>query len=277
MKNKTSEDAVSNIQNKITNSTSITDLNSIQKEITSKLGKEFSTSKGNVLSSLLTQQKTIITNNNISALANHVDFDLDREPNTNSSIINDKFSEVKDGTFGGDEDKQKVWKTLSKSEKSKVIALAQQQATQVQSEIRFRQFEKNNQIRENNETIFNDNLSSALDGTLTFDKIKKLEFQGSGGATLRNNLQTILMKNVDGNFSDETAPVVYRQIFEKIVSREVRSINDKFLIEGETQAKSILERDDIDNTTFRTLVSDINSFQNLTQQRFKIIWRIFRR
>ena len=69
------------------------------------------------------------------------------------------------------------------------------------------------------------------------------------------------MKNVDGNFSDETAPVVYRQIFEKIVSREVRSINDKFLIEGETQAKSILERDDIDNTTFRTLVSDINSFQ----------------
>ena len=261
MKNKTSEDAVSQIQNKITNSTSITDLNTIQKEITSKSGKEFSTSKGNVLSSLLTQQKTIITNNNISALANHVDFDLDREPNTNSSIINDKFSEVKDGTFGGDEDKQKVWKTLSESEKSKVIALAQQQATQVQSEIRFRQFEKNNQIRENNETIFNDNLPAALDGTLTFDKIKKLEFQGSGGATLRNNLQTILMKNVDGNFADETAPVVYRRIFEKIVSREVRSINDKFLIEGETQAKSILERDDIDNATFRTLVSDINSFQ----------------
>jgi len=261
LKNKTSEDAVSNIQNKITNSTSITDLNLIQKEITSKSGKQFSTSKGNVLSSLLTQQKTIITNNNISALANHVDFDLDREPNTNSSIINDKFSEVKDGTFGGDEDKQKVWKTLSESEKSKVIALAQQQATQVQSEIRFRQFEKNNQIRENNETIFNDNLPAALDGTLTFDKIKKLEFQGSGGATLRNNLQTILMKNVDGNFADETAPIVYRRIFEKIVSREVRSINDKFLIEGERQAKSILERDDIDNATFRTLVSDINSFQ----------------
>lgn len=261
LKNKTSEDAVSKIQNKITNSASITDLNTIQKEITSKSGKEFSTSKGSVLSTLLTQQKTIITNNNISALGNHVNFNLDREPNTNSSIINDKLLEVKNGTFDGDEDKQNIWKTLSESEKGKVIALAEQQATQVESEIRFRQFEKNNQIRNNNETIFNDNLSAALDGTLTFDKIKKLEFQGSGGATLRNNLQTILMKNVDGNFANETAPVVYRRIFEKIVSREVRSINDKFTIEGEREAKSILQRNDIDNTTFRTLVNDINSFQ----------------
>ena len=166
------------------------------------------------------------------------------EDSTTSQLVND-YQEIVDGTFNGNVDLIKKWQKLPKANKDAIIEFARTKRRTNTSEINNRQTaflnENKQEAINKNQKLFND--SDFLE-TIDLLKINQVFGDPTNAYELdaKNQITELSTKVGQEEFNNVNEYYKNFKIQKKILSGEVKDHITKFILPGETEAKSITER-----------------------------------
>ena len=166
------------------------------------------------------------------------------EDSTTSQLVDD-YQEIVDGTFNGNIDLIKQWQKLPKADKAAIIDFAKTKRRDNTSELNNRQtaFLNENKQKAVNEYTKLFNNSDFLE-TIDLLKINEVFGDPTNAYELDSKNQIIDLSTKVGQEEFNNVNEYYKnfEIQKKILSGEVKDHITKFILPGETEAKSITER-----------------------------------
>lgn len=225
----TSVDAITEIENKIKTSKILTQ-----------------TQKTTQLSRLKTKETAII-NNTISEIVSSASIKQDFEGTDEDIVLSEaealtNINAYLKGDFSSNARAGEKYKSLSVKDQSRVreglIALRKNE----QIQIKWSENRRDEMRDENINNIVNDSTPKILTGQMSAKEIYNLNLPGTKGLAAKNTLLTIAENIVENKLPTKTDLTTYAFIEDAIANNIVTSPTQKFKVEGDTQALSLIER-----------------------------------
>jgi hypothetical protein len=220
----------------------------------------------NKLSDFKIKAKAAYTSNTIVSLLDYMPLDLERS-DADTELL---FSEANKGTFGGNESLQAQFKSLDAEGQLQFRNTLGSRRQQIKAEI---QWKRNNDIFAEQQAN-KQNYEAAYQGILSVDEngfqygisdIESMEWIGAEGVRLKESLIGLVVKREEGNLPTDAGLAMYDAIYDKTIKKEIKSVTEPFLLKGETEAVSILDRigqDGIGTNQFNILNTNVNNRNN---------------
>ena len=196
----------------------------------------------------LTQKSTLLTAANATILSNNTAFftsGMELTADTTSKDILEEYEAIINQTFNGDVDKIEKWQTLSDSDKSVIITEAKKIRRTNTSEISNRNTAILNEQKDESINKYRDffNDSKALE-TLDLLKINKVfgEPKNLYEQEAKSQIVELSTKIGEKEFSNVNNYYKNFNIQKAILSGQVTDHVTPFILDGETEAKSITQR-----------------------------------
>ena len=196
----------------------------------------------------LTQKSTLLTAANATILSNNTAFftsGMELTADTTSKDILEEYEAIINQTFNGDVDKIEKWQTLSDSDKSVIITEAKKIRRTNTSEISNRNTAILNEQKDESINKYRDffNDSKALE-TLDLLKINKVfgEPKNLYEQEAKSQIVELSTKIGEKEFSNVNNYYKNFNIQKAILSGQVTDHITPFILDGETEAKSITQR-----------------------------------
>jgi len=208
----------------------------------------------NKLSDFKIKAKAAYTSNTIVSLLDYMPLDLERS-DADTELL---FSEANKGTFGGNENLQAQFKSLDAEGQLQFRNTLGSRRQQIKAEITWGR--QNSQFQENvaNEEVYMDAYQGIFDGSVGINDLDAMPWQGKTGNEMKDQLKNLVVLRIAGELPTDNGLEQYNKIFDKVVKKNILSTTEPFLLPGETEAKSIIQRTGgLDGLGF-------NQFQNLS-------------
>lgn len=231
-------------QSQIRNATSVEELKRIEKNVQSET--RFEAPDQAVLFSQIDNMETELENNQIAAVASHIDVDNIGEDDFATVEAEEvKLGKARSGDFGANQDAQAIWDASDNATRKKMITAMEDNLAAARRTLTFKQGQADRKINEANDEVFSNNIESVRKGGMSLEQIDDLEFQGESGEKLRQQMRVAAISAVS------TAPLTTSNlrkdflISNKVMSGQITSITQKFTLPDETKPLSILERQNV--------------------------------
>ena len=208
----------------------------------------------NKLSDFKIKAKAAYTSNTIVSLLDYMPLDLERS-DADTELL---FSEANKGTFGGNENLQAQFKSLDAEGQLQFRNTLGSRRQQIKAEITWGR--QNSQFQENvaNEEVYMDAYQGIFDGSVGINDLDAMPWQGKTGNEMKDQLKNLVVLRIAGELPTDNGLEQYNKIFDQVVNKEILNVTSPFLLPGETEAKSIIQRTGgLDGLGF-------NQFQNLS-------------
>jgi hypothetical protein len=170
---------------------------------------------------------------------------LEIEENSTADSIFESYKEIENQTFGGDVEKIKLWQNLSKFERTKIIDYAKKVRSQNISEINNRNTAELNQKKDESINTYRSLIESTQGlNTLNLLKINQLFGEPKNDYERSSKSQIVELSTKIGQKEFSNFNNYYKNfnIQKGILTGEIKDHITPFLLDGETEAKSITER-----------------------------------
>ena len=263
----TSVDAITEIENKIKTSKILTQ-----------------TQKTTQLSRLKTKE-TAIVNNTISEIVSSASIKQDFEGTDEDIVLSEaealtNINAYLKGDFSSNARAGEKYKSLSVKDQSRVrqdlVALRKNE----QIQIKWSENRRDEMRDENINNIVNDSTPKILTGQMSAKEIYNLNLPGTKGLAAKNTLLTIAENIVENKLPTKTDLTTYAFIEDAIANNIVNSPTQKFKVEGDTQALSLIERlssekGSISFDNYKILTGDIAKVKTTTGAKNLTIFKNF--
>ena len=168
------------------------------------------------------------------------------------------FLQADSGNFGGDENKKVLLDSLDAEGKLKFSQALSQRKSEIKAEISWDR--QNTAFKENvaNEAVYMGAYQGIFNGTVGIDDLNGMNWQGVTGSAMKDQLKLLVVSRANGQLPTDGSLTQYNKIFDQVVNKEILDVTSPFLLQGETEAKSIIQRTGgLDGLGF-------NQFQNLS-------------
>ena len=210
--------------------------------------------------------KDSYTNKTIVSLLDFLPLDADRSDEETEAL----FIAANSGVFGDDTAKKNMFDSLDAEGQLKFRNALSSRRQQIKAEITWK---RNNDIfaeqqanKASYETSYQGIISSNEDGTqFGIADIENQTWVGAEGTRLKESLIGLVVKREEGNLPTDAGLAMYDAIWNKTINKEIKSVTEPFLLKGETEAKSILDRvgqDGIGTNQFNILNANVNNRNN---------------
>ena len=210
--------------------------------------------------------KDSYTNKTIVSLLDFLPLDADRSDEETEAL----FIAANSGVFGDDTAKKDMFNSLDAEGQLKFRNALSSRRQQIKAEITWK---RNNDIfaeqqanKASYETSYQGIISSNEDGTqFGIADIENQTWVGAEGTRLKESLIGLVVKREEGNLPTDAGLAMYDAIWNKTINKEIKSVTEPFLLKGETEAKSILDRvgqDGIGTNQFNILNANVNNRNN---------------
>ena len=238
------------IQSQIRNATSVEDLKRIEKNVQSET--RFEAPDQAVLFSQIDNMETELGNNQIAAVASHIDVDnIGADDFSTVEAEEAKLAKARNGDFGANLDAQAIWDSSDNATRKKMVTAMEDNLAAARRTLTFKQGQADRKITESNDQIFSDKIESVRKGDMSLEQIDALEFQGEGGEKLRQQMRTAAINSMTGAPVTSSNFRIDNAINQKVMRNEISSVTQKFTLPGETKPLSILERENFQITSAR--------------------------
>jgi hypothetical protein len=263
----TSVDAITEIENKIKTSKILTQ-----------------TQKTTQLSRLKTKETAII-NNTISEIVSSASIKQDFEGTDEDIVLSEvealtNINAYLKGDFSSNARAGEKYKSLSVKDQSRVrqdlVALRKNE----QIQIKWSENRRDEMRDENINNIVNDSTPKILTGQMSAKEIYNLNLPGTKGLAAKNTLLTIAENIVENKLPTKTDLTTYAFIEDAIANNIVTSPTQKFKVEGDTQALSLIERlssekGSISFDNYKILTGDIAKVKTTTGAKNLTVFKNF--
>lgn len=237
-------------QSEIRNATSVEELKVIEKNVQSDT--RFSAPDQAVLFSQIDNMETELENNQIAAVASHIDVaNIGEDDFSTVEAEEAKLSKARNGDFGANQDAQAIWDASDDAMRQKMITAMENNIAAARRTLTFKQGQADRKITEANDEIFSNNIEPVRKGDMSLEQIDGLEFEGEAGEKLRQQMRTAAINAVTGAPLTSSNFRIDNGINQKVMRGEITSVIQKFTLPGETDALSILERENFQITSAR--------------------------
>ena len=227
------------------------DLNKIEQQINASDILE--SSDKSVLYGNIDKRKTELESNALAPFSNYINVDnIGENDFATVEAEAEKLEKARVGDFGTDKAMQTLWDNLpDEAARKKAIAAMEGSLSQARRNLTYKQGQADRQQKDANDTLFADNMPQVRDGTLSLERINELEFQGTEGERLREQMVTAAINTIEGaplttdNFRKDST------IDSMVMNKRIMSITQKFKLPGESEDLSILERENLHLTSKR--------------------------
>jgi hypothetical protein len=165
---------------------------------------------------------------------------LDLSPDDAPNKLSLAYEEIKKGTFGGNKELQKLYQNLSQQEKIEFNTFAKKKARDMRSDMQFT-------ILANNQIARADVAQKSRDAINTMNKKKGIyqkqinELFGKTPAIVEQ-FKELNTKYIDKKADKITSFDKNESIIRLIMNDNINTVTEKFLLDGETEPKSIVQR-----------------------------------
>jgi hypothetical protein len=170
---------------------------------------------------------------------------LEIEENSTADSIFESYKEIENQTFGGDVEKIKLWQNLSEFERTKIIDYAKKVRSQNISEINNRNTAELNQKKDSSINTYRSLIENTQGlNTLNLLKINQLFGEPKNDYERSSKSQIVELSTKIGQKEFSNFNNYYKNfnIQKGILTGEIKDHITPFLLDGETEAKSITER-----------------------------------
>jgi hypothetical protein len=152
------------------------------------------------------------------------------------------FLQADSGNFGGDENKKALLDSLDAEGKLKFSQALSQRKSEIKAEITWDR--QNTAFKENvaNEAVYMGAYQGIFNGTVGIDDLNGMEWQGVAGNEMKDQLKLLVVAGANGELPTDGGLEQYNKIFDQVVNKEILNVTSPFLLPGETEAKSIIQR-----------------------------------
>ena len=166
---------------------------------------------------------------------------LNLSPDSPPDLLTKAYDEISKGTFGGNQDLQKLYQSLSTSEKSAFITYYNKKARALKNDMQFTILAQNQIIKaetaQESKTIIEDMEKE----TGVYDQ--KIEQLFGKTPIIVEQFKELNEKVINTEGKSISSFNTNSQIINLVVNDEINQVTDKFLLAGETgEGKSIIER-----------------------------------
>mgnify|MGYP007073186877 FL=1 len=165
---------------------------------------------------------------------------LNLSPDDAPNKLSLAYEEIKKGTFGGNKELQKIYQGLSQQEKIEFNSFSAKKAREMRSDMQF-------QILANNQIAKFDVAQKSRQAITEMNKKKgtyqkQLDELFGQTPAIVEQFKTLNEKYINKEADKITSFDKNESIIQLIMNDKINTVTDKFLLDGETQSKSIVER-----------------------------------
>ena len=179
-----------------------------------------------------------------NARSQDVDFLLTFNPIDTEKTLEEHdelYIEATKGNFYGNEEYQNIYKNLDQEGKNNYIDSLERRRNQIQSEITWKRSNDNFLEVQQNDEVFVDSYNKIVTGDMGINDIDQLQLEGKYGISLRESLKGLVEKKENGLLPSNGNLGLYNKLFDKVVTGEIQSLEDKIIIDGYSEPVSILD------------------------------------
>jgi len=162
------------------------------------------------------------------------------DPNMDIEDAEVLYKQAISGDFGGDKNKQSIYKNLDDEGKADFITAINQQRSHVRAEISFQQNQEQRKEIDANNELYTDTYGKIVSGELTVSDIDALGFEGKLGVEYKSALKNLIAKREEGTLVSDAGLKLYDQAFKMIMNGDITSVTDK-VIPTNDGPKSIMD------------------------------------
>jgi hypothetical protein len=194
-------------------------------------------------------------------------------PNALKQVVKETIS----GNFAGDENLQNIYNSLSETEKKEFRTFTTKKAREKRNELLFEVQASDAAVKLETAELYNEALKNANVKTgINQNAIQEIFKNNPDAINQMTDLNTKIINNAEQNITFQSNFDSNNAISALISLDKINNISDKFILPGETNAKSIIERygeeTDVDDLTY---YSNILLQQNQNPQEFKKVFAPF--
>mgnify|MGYP003114774310 CR=1 FL=1 len=165
---------------------------------------------------------------------------LNLSPDDAPNKLSLAYDEIKKGTFGGNKELQNLYQGLSQQEKIEFNTFSAKKAREMRSDMQFtilanNQIDKFNVAQKSKEAINQMNKKKGI-------YQKQIDELFGDTPAIVEQFKTLNEKYINKEADKITSFDKNESIIKMIINDNINNITDKFLLDGETQSKSIVER-----------------------------------
>ena len=188
-------------------------------------------------------------------------------PNALKQVVKETIS----GNFAGDENLKNIYNSLSETEKKEFRTFTTKKAREKRNELLFEVQASDAAVKLETAELYNEALKNANVKTgINQNAIQEIFKNNPDAINQMTDLNTKIINNAEQNITFQSNFDSNNEISALISLDKINNISDKFILPGETNAKSIIDRygeeTDVDDLTY---YSDILLQQNQNPQQFK--------
>jgi len=194
-------------------------------------------------------------------------------PNALKQVVKETIS----GNFAGDENLKNIYNSLSETEKKEFRTFTTKKAREKRNELLFEVQASDAAVKLETAELYNEALKNANVKTgINQNAIQEIFKNNPDAINQMTDLNTKIINNAEQNITFQSNFDSNNEISALISLDKINNISDKFILPGETNAKSIVDRygeeTDVDDLTY---YSDILLQQNQNPQQFKKVFAPF--
>ena len=194
-------------------------------------------------------------------------------PNALKQVVKETIS----GNFAGDENLQNIYNSLSETEKKEFRTFTTKKAREKRNELLFEVQASDAAVKLETAELYNEALKNANVKTgINQNAIQEIFKNNPDAINQMTDLNTKIINNAEQNITFQSNFDSNNAISALISLDKINNISDKFILPGETNAKSIIERygeeTDVNDLTY---YSNILLQQNQNPQQFKKVFAPF--
>jgi len=194
-------------------------------------------------------------------------------PNALKQVVKETIS----GNFAGDENLKNIYNSLSETEKKEFRTFTTKKAREKRNELLFEVQASDAAVKLETAELYNEALKNANVKTgINQNAIQEIFKNNPDAINQMTDLNTKIINNAEQNITFQSNFDSNNEISALISLDKINNISDKFILPGETNAKSIVDRygeeTDVDDLTY---YSNILLQQNQNPQQFKKVFAPF--
>tara|TARA_S200002703_G_scaffold74070_1_gene63923 strand:- start:454 stop:2181 length:1728 start_codon:yes stop_codon:yes gene_type:complete len=194
-------------------------------------------------------------------------------PNALKQVVKETIS----GNFAGDENLKNIYNSLSETEKKEFRTFTTKKAREKRNELLFEVQASDAAVKLETAELYNEALKNANVKTgINQNVIQEIFKNNPDAINQMTDLNTKIINNAEQNITFQSNFDSNNEISALISLDKINNISDKFILPGETNAKSIIDRygeeTDVDDLTY---YSNILLQQNQNPQQFKKVFAPF--
>jgi hypothetical protein len=187
--------------------------------------------KGVSPATLATLTDTAIDNkrsNDIDYLLSFIPLDPNKQVEDHKIL----YDEARKGNFHGNDEYQSIYNNLDKQGKADFINALSSRWSEIKADINFNRSNAEFEEIKANDQLWVDNYSKIINGEMTIQAIRDLEFEGAYGVKLQESLVDLAVKKANGELAVDGNLQLYNKLFEKVLSGEITSVTQEFNMPG---------------------------------------------